>query len=184
PTDRDANDHVACIFEFPAPGYNAKSDVDKRKKIGVQYASINGNGFGGYGEMVFGTKGTLIIEREKDVMLVQDASQTKVKAGKSAGPTMDTQASGGPEEVTKGPSRQVSRGYREELEHWAWCIQNPAPENQPHCGPKIAMADAVIALTTNIAAKEGRRIEFKKEWFDPKSDETPEGVKPDLSRYA
>ncbi len=183
PADRDANDHVACIFEFPAPGYNAKSDIDGRKKIGVQYASINGNGFGGYGEMVFGTKGTLIIEREKDVMLVQDASQTKIKAGRSGGPTMDTQASGGPTEVTKGPSRTVSRGYREELEHWAWCIQNPAPENQPHCGPKIAMADAVIALTTNIAAREGRRIEFKPQWFDPNSDETPEGVKPNLSRY-
>ena len=184
PADRDANDHVACIFEFPAPGYNAKSDIDGRKKIAVQYASINGNGFGGYGEMVFGTKGTLIIEREKDVMLVQDASQTKIKAGRSGGPTMDTQASGEPTEVTKGPSRTVSRGYREELEHWAWCIQNPAPENQPHCGPKIAMADAVIALTTNIAAREGRRIEFKPEWFDPNSDETPEGVKPDTSRYA
>ena len=183
PTDRDADDHVACIFEFPAPGYNAKSDIDRRKKIGVQYASINGNGYGGYGEMVFGTEGTLIIEREKDVMLVQGPSKTKVKAGKAGGPTMDTQASGGPEEVTKGPSRTVSRGYREELEHWAWCIQNPAPENHPHCGPKVAMADAVIALTTNIAAREGRRIDFKDEWFDPNSDETPEGVKPDTKRY-
>ncbi len=183
PADRDADDHVACIFEFPAPGYNPKSDIDGRKKIGVQYASINGNGFGGYGEMVFGTKGTLIIEREKDVMLVQDASQTKVKAGRSSGPTLDTQASGGPSEVTKGPARTVSRGYRDELEHGAWCLQNPSPENQPHCGPKIAMADAVIALTTNIAAREGRRIEFKPEWFDPNRDETPEGVKPNTSRY-
>jgi predicted dehydrogenase len=184
PNDREADDHVACIFEFPAPGYDPKSELDSRKKIAVQYASINGNGFGGYGEIVFGTQGTLILEREKDVMLVQGPSQTKVKAGQSGGPTMDTQASGGPEEVTKGPSRKVSRGYREQLEHWAWCIQNPAPENQPHCGPKVAMADAVIALTTNIAAREGRRIEFKKEWFDPDSDETPEGVKPDTTRYA
>jgi hypothetical protein len=36
------------------------------------------------------------------------------------------------------------------------------------------LADAVIALTTNIAAKKGLRIEFKKEWFDPDSDSTPE----------
>ena len=40
------------------------------------------------------------------------------------------------------------------------------------------MGDAVIALTSNISAREGRRIEFKKEWFDPKSDETPDGSKP------
>ena len=47
----------------------------------------------------------------------------------------------------------------------------------------MALGDAVIALTTNIAIRENRRIEFKKEWFDIDSDETPEGVKPDLSRY-
>ena len=44
--------------------------------------------------------------------------------------------------------------------------------------------DAVIALTANKAAREGRRIDFKEEWFDPESDETPEGEKPDLSQYS
>ena len=29
-----------------------------------------------------------------------------------------------------------------------------------------------------------RRIEFDPAWFDPASDKTPEGVKPNLSRYA
>ena len=48
----------------------------------------------------------------------------------------------------------------------------------------MALGDAVIALSTNIAMRENRRIEFKNEWFDIDSDETPEGVKPDLSRYA
>ena len=42
----------------------------------------------------------------------------------------------------------------------------------------------MIALTTNMAVREKRRIEFKKEWFDIDSDETPEGVKPDVTRYA
>jgi hypothetical protein len=46
------------------------------------------------------------------------------------------------------------------------------------------MADAVIALTTNIAAERQQRIEFKESWFDPDNDDTPEGVAPDLSRYA
>jgi hypothetical protein len=66
------------------------------------------------------------------------------------------------------------------LEHWAWCIRNPAPENKPHCGPKVAMGDAVIALTTNMAARQGARIEFKKEWFDIHSNETPEGIAPSV----
>ncbi len=31
----------------------------------------------------------------------------------------------------------VSRGYTEELEHWAWCIRNPDPANVPRCHPKV-----------------------------------------------
>ena len=78
----------------------------------------------------------------------------------------------------------VHRGYTEELEHWAWCIRNPDPNNQPRCKPSVALGDAVIALVTNIAMRDDRRIDFKKEWFEIASDETPEGVAPDLKRYA
>jgi hypothetical protein len=72
------------------------------------------------------------------------------------------------------------------MEHWAWCIRNPAPENQPRCKPEVAIADAVIALVSNIAlANPGSqpRIEFKSEWFDIANDLTPEGVAPDVARY-
>jgi hypothetical protein len=71
------------------------------------------------------------------------------------------------------------------MEHWAWCIRNPAPENQPRCKPEVAIADAVIALVSNIALANPTtqpRIEFKDEWFDIASDETPEGVAPDVGR--
>ena len=78
---------------------------------------------------------------------------------------------------SSGGGAKVSRGYTEELEHWAWCIRHRDPANQPRCGPKAAMGDAIIALTTNMAARQGRRIEFKKEWFDVHSDETPEDAK-------
>ncbi len=43
--------------------------VDPNKKIVVTYSSINGNGFGGYGEVVMGTKGTMILEKELEIML-------------------------------------------------------------------------------------------------------------------
>ena len=83
------------------------------------------------------------------------------------------------------------RGYTEQLEHWAWCVRNPDPENQPRCHPKVALADAVVALTSNIAArgehsdpKMRDRITFRPEWFDPDHPETPEGVEPDVTRYA
>jgi hypothetical protein len=49
----------------------------------------------------------------------------------------------------------------------------------------VAIADAVIALVSNIALANPTkqpRIEFKDEWFDIASDETPEGVAPDVGR--
>jgi predicted dehydrogenase len=186
--DRDAEDHVYCVIEFPAPGYVHDDPKTHRKKISVQYSSINGNGFGGYGEIVFGTKGTLILEKEQELTVWQGTKMVstnvapttiRVSTGPSgAGATLDTQASG-PSKATTG----VSRGYAEELEHWAWCIRHPSPENRPRCYPKVAMADAIIALTTNMAAEQGTPIEFKEAWFDPDSDETPEGIKPDVKRY-
>jgi len=187
--DREIEDHLYCVLEFPAPGYDPKDPLGRLRKIGVSYASINGNGFGGYGEIVFGTKGTLILEREKETMLFKESdtkSKVEVKEGKG-GPTIDTQASPGASHAAVqgaaaiGP--EVSRGYREEIEHWAWCIRNPDPKNKPRCTPEVAMGDAVIALTTNIAARKGIRINFKEEWFDVKKPETPE-TDPEIAKMA
>jgi hypothetical protein len=50
---------------------------------------------------------------------------------------------------------------------------------QPKCKPEVAMADAIIALTTNIAIRDNKRIDFKDEWFDINHDDTPEGEKPE-----
>ena len=36
------------------------------------------------------------------------------------------------------------------------------------------MADAIIALTTNLAVRTGQPIRFKPEWFEPEKDDTPE----------
>ncbi|HID75624.1 MAG TPA: Gfo/Idh/MocA family oxidoreductase [Planctomycetaceae bacterium] len=179
PRDRDVEDHVYCLLEFPHPDYDPKDPIRKLKKIGVQYASINGNGFGGYGEIVFGTEGTLILEREKEAMLSGGKKPSTVAVEEGAGPTLDTQASGPVAEAAAVATRDVSRGYAEQIEHWAWCIrqdpENRDPAIQPRCHPEVALADAVIALTANLAARKGQRIDFREEWFDPASDETPEG---------
>ncbi len=188
PADREIDDHVYCMYEYPAPGY----EEDKNKKIVVTYSSINGNGFGDYGEVVLGTKGTLVLEREQEVMLYKGAAKdtrVTVAKAKDGTPTLDTTESGGGGGAVAGKpggeGAPPSRGYTEEMEHWAWCIRNPAPENQPRCKPEVAIADAVIALVSNIALANPEtqsRITFKPEWFDIASDETPEGVKPDVHR--
>lgn len=205
PMDREAEDHVFCMYEFPGPEYDSKFvgyyseaenyppkggivdpyTVDPNKKITVTYSSINGNGFGGYGEVVMGTKGTMILEKEQEIMLYK-SSDTSTKIGvkkEGEGYSLDTQASGAStaasiaKTAAEGP---VSRGYTEEIEHWAWCIRNRSEENKPRCYPEVAMADAVIALTTNVAinksiAGEGGYIRFKDEWFERDSNETPDG---------
>ena len=47
-------------------------------------------------------------------------------------------------------------------------------EHQPRCRGEVALADAVIALTSNIAMRQKRRIDFDLRWFDYQSPETPE----------
>jgi hypothetical protein len=124
-------------------------------------------------------------------MLYKDSSKdtrVTVAKAKDGAPTLDTTESGGGGYAAGAggaASAPPSRGYTEEMEHWAWCIRNPSPENQPRCKPEVAIADAVIALVSNIALANPAtqaRIEFKPEWFDIASDETPEGVKPDVKQ--
>lgn len=203
PKDRDADDHVYCSFEFPGQGYDYNFDVgyydkiddypgpngipsyeeNSNKKIVVTYSSINGNGFGGYGEVVLGTKGTLVLDREKEMMLYP-LSGTSAKARvkkKGASAVLDTSASGdaAPAKTAEG-SGPVSRGYREEIEHWAWCISTGDRANQPRCNGPVALADAVIALTAKQAIQQSQVpggsgfIRFEPGWFDVNSDEIPE----------
>jgi predicted dehydrogenase len=186
PLDRDCDDHVYCVFEFPGPGYYKDESgyevADPNKKIVVTYSSINGNGFGGYGEIVFGTDGTLILEQEQDAMLFKgSATTTKIEVKEVKGKlAMDTYETGGGAAVAQAATGgNTSRGYREEIEHWAWCIRNSDdPAAKPRCTPEVALGDAVIALTSNIAIAEGKRIEFKPEWFDITRSETPDGSTP------
>lgn len=204
PADRDADDHVYCAFEFPGQGYDYRFDVgysdpvnqypnaelgipdhlgDSNKKIVVTYSSINGNGFGGYGECVMGTKGTLVLDKEAEVMLYPRQG-TSVKArvkAKGASAALDTSASGdyAPAKSAEGTG-PVSRGYREEIEHWAWCISTKDWSNQPRCNGPIALADATISLTAKKAIANSQAagghgfIRFEPDWFDFQSDAVPE----------
>ena len=182
-------------FEFPSPEYDHSSNRrycpvvgdrnnkvepgykdDKDKKIVVTYSSINGNGFGGYGEVVMGTEGTLILDAEKEAMLFRGSANTSIKVSMNQGaPVVNSYETTGAQVQTNAMGGEPpSRGYREEMEHWAWCIRNPAPENKPHCHPEVALADAVLALTANLAIRRGETIEFQEEWFDIESKRTPE----------
>jgi predicted dehydrogenase len=188
---REVDDHVFVTFEFPGKGYKP-GDKDKGDHVVVTYSSINTNAFENYGECVMGSRGTMIVEAEKEILLYKEAgtaansrltSLTVEKAGNKpvieaspsqAGPTAATALGG---LATADPSR----GYREELEHFAFCVRHGDASNyhddkdhQPRCRGEVALADAVIALTSNLAMKHKRRIEFDEKWFDYESDAVPE----------
>lgn len=197
--DRDAEDHVYCTFEFPGKNYwkdYARGEVnDKDDKVVVTYSSINTNSYEPWGECVMGTRGTMIVEKEETVMLYGSGGKGAAVTTSTAGPGAPATAASSTWEAAaaKGKSAlggdgPVSRGYREEMEHFAYCVKmwedkNVKKEERPHprCEGAVAMADAIIALTANRAMRghagndhRAERIVFQKDWFDPKSSAVPD----------
>ena len=190
--DRDCEDHVYCIYEFPGPNYDpTRASSRKNDIVTVTYSSINTNGFEKYGECVMGTKGTLVVEEEQAAYLygIQGRS-TQVTA--SSGALVDASSTSGAPAETRtaatgatamGPGAP-SKGYREELEHLAYLIrmQGQGMERdeatlKPKCDGRAAMADAIIALATNQAMKNRTRIDITpalaRSWYEDISENSP-----------
>ncbi|WP_437186886.1 Gfo/Idh/MocA family protein [Planctomicrobium sp. SH668] len=196
--DREIDDAIFVTFEFPGKQY----EKNNRDKCIVTYSSISTNKFEPYGEIVYGSRGTLFMKTEKEAMLWKEEG----RGSNGGGPDQrlwvvsGSAAGGGPVleayETTSGASKggssgadwavNVSRGYREEMEHFCYAIRNQGPTYWPEgkpipadqgglrCNGIVAMADAIMAMTANLAMAHQKRIVFKPEWFDPDSDAVPE----------
>src|SRR5206468_7145456 len=147
-----------------------------------------------------GSRGTLFVDREKEIMFFREPDPNAPKAGGGRGTSVTVETKAGGKAVVEasptaaGPSvasslgalatADPSKGYREELEHFAFCIRHTneskfheVPDSEkPRCRGEVALADAVIALTSNIAMREKRRIDFNPNWFDWQSPEVPESA--------
>ena len=195
--DREVEDHVFCTFEFPGKNYAASRAPRRRRHreyndiVVVTYSSISTNGFEPYGECVMGSQGTMIIETEQNVYLWGGAGRSTAVTATTggSGPRLDASAStrrrGERRAADTGQDRlgaaPVSRGYREEMEHLAYCIRmrdqgtEARPRTlKPRCDGRAAMADAIIALTANQAMKHQRRIVFDDRWYRPESTDVPD----------
>ena len=182
--DRDIDDHIYVTLEFPGRHY---AD-DKNDVAIVTYSSINTNRQEFYGETVFGSRGTLIMKEEKEALLYKETSPSSgggveqrlwvIDNAKGGGPALDSYNTAAPSAAAAmaqaGMGDKVSRGYREEMEHFCYCVSNKLPVETLRCNGKVAMADAIMSLTANLAMKHKKRIVFKDEWFDPASDAVPE----------
>jgi predicted dehydrogenase len=209
--EREVDDHVFVTFEFPGKTYYIKDkdgkptdQVDPKNKddiVVVTYSSINTNSFEGYGECVMGNRGSLIVQEEREAMLFPERGGTAARslsvsvasAGGgapvlSSDPSPPTGAAAaavatGQASLGAGPP---SKGYCQEMEHFAYCIRQhgeaSSPEEkrkwrlEPRCHGKVAMADAIMALTSNLAMKLHQPIKFLPEWYDEKSTAVPEDL--------
>jgi predicted dehydrogenase len=186
---RQVEDHVFCTYEFPGASYDAHRHPDD--KIVVTYSSISTNAFEPYGECMMGSTGTLVVEGEKTAMLWGQAGRSTEVTVTGAGAghaALDASASTEPTErraAAVGEAAlgfdEISRGYREEMEHFAYCIRmrNEGMEHdranlRPRCEGRRAMGDAIMALTANEAMRRQQRIVFDPRWYDPASDEVPD----------
>lgn len=182
--DRDIDDHVYMTFEFPGPHYAE----DQNDVCIVTYSSISTNRSEPYGETVFGSRGTLIMKMEQEAILYKEATgaskggidqRLSIIKGNDGQPALSASASLGPSKAAAvADIGKVSRGYTEEMEHFAHCIRTgnhgSAKDGGLRCPGEQGMKDAIMALTSNLAMKHKKRIEFKDEWFDPESDAVPE----------
>lgn len=216
PNPRESDDSVFVTFEFPGAKHPkaGKGGTDPNDVVVVTYSSFNTNGFEQYGECLMGSRGTLIVEGEADAYLFKENEPGRANTGGKGtnvtvtskdgkAPVMEAASTwGGPGNaaVVKTGNASgwgaVSRGYREEMEHFAFCVRTqqkaklPGDELYkkkdgkfvhaavlPRCHGEVAMADAVLALTANLAMKHRTRIEFKPEWFD--GDAKGKGTNPE-----
>lgn len=213
PNARESEDGVFVTFEFPGKNHPkaGKGGTDESDVVVVTYSSFNTNEFEDYGECLMGSRGTLIVEKEANAFLFKEKAKgaatggggrdtnVVVTAADGKKPVMEAASTwggaGGPS-ITKGPGGPAwdtdIRGYRQEMEHFAYCVRRwqemkqpvsyeKGPDGKvkhadilPRCHGEVAMADAILALTANMAMTNRQPITFDAAWFDPDSSEVPE----------
>jgi predicted dehydrogenase len=172
---------------------------DKDDKVIVTYSSISTNTLEPYGECVMGSRASMLVENEATVMLIpernpnaalQSAKPTTLSVTTTGGgkPAIDSSASTGALSAADAQAKgqqslgtgPISKGYREEMEHFAYCVKmwnqgaTKTDRPKPRCDGQAAMADAIVALTSNLAMRNQRRYTFDPQWFDYKNDSVPD----------
>jgi predicted dehydrogenase len=185
----DIDDHVHCIFEYAIQGYVDAAEIPPkaRKKIALQFDMIIGSDFDGYGETMLGRKGSLVLESERKPMLFYMADVDKSlrlaeKKDALGVPVIEVPKDGKADEESAALGQLAlagaDAGFTAELEHWASCCK-PADDKsdaKPRCDARAGLYTTVLTVAATKAVQHGARVDFKDEWFDVKSEETPDSL--------
>jgi predicted dehydrogenase len=155
PENREVYDHVYVTFEYPG----GRTAV---------FSSIESNAFDDYYEMYLGTKGTLIMLREREALLFEESStgrQTGIEvtaAGQAAAAqsseTMAANTNQGAGSATSTASADAAirpAATRLQMRRFCSAIRAGTPLA---CGPEKAMGSARACLAANQAIKTRARV--------------------------
>jgi predicted dehydrogenase len=181
--DRQVEDHVYCTLELP-------------KDVVVTWAGISSNGGEGYGEFMLGTRGTLWFLNEQDMQAVNPPAppppggpkqvaapkgvSVSVEPASKGQPTMYSAASVGFTAASATNKAKVSVGYTESLQKFAAAVRLNR-QDLVGCTGEQGLQVAVMALAAQQALRNGRRIPFESDWFNPESEKTPDPKPADQS---
>ncbi|HEY2909282.1 MAG TPA: Gfo/Idh/MocA family oxidoreductase, partial [Gemmataceae bacterium] len=151
--ERESDDAVFVNFEFPGRNHPkaGRGGKDDNDIVVVSFTSVNTSDSEGYGEWIYGGKGTMFIEKEADVYLWKEkdkskkgdtgGKETRVTVATADGkkPVMESAGTwgGGGGAASTGKIGASSgwdtavRGYRTELEHFAYCVRMWQQRKQP-----------------------------------------------------
>jgi predicted dehydrogenase len=153
--DRQVNDHVHVILEYP-------------QGRTVSFSSIESNDFDHITEQFMGTKGTLIMGREGDALLFTsedkpttiDVTPRDGNVVLDASESRSADAAGRALEQSSGADRDEQDRllpYRLEIAGFCSAIRTGAPLR---CGPEIALRTAAAVLAANKAIATGTKVEI------------------------
>ncbi len=157
---REAADHVYAIFEYP-------------ENLTLTYSTIQSNKYDHYYEQIMGTKGTIVLQGEREAMLfMEDGKEieaTKIDAGKAAasGPMMSASesrlrdAAGSAVGGTSSGYNPLA-AYRDELAAFCSTIRYWTPNP---CDGQAGLNACVPILLANQSMKERRKIDIGPEWY-------------------
>jgi predicted dehydrogenase len=150
--DREVNDHVYVIFEFP----------DGRT---VTFSSIESNDFDHITEQFMGTRGTLIFSSEGEVMLFTDDDRPTTIETSARGGNALIEASESRLADARGrtPEKEAGSGvggdrllpYRLEIATFCSAIRTGAPLR---CGPEMASGITAACVAANQAIESRTRV--------------------------
>jgi predicted dehydrogenase len=147
---REVEDHVYATFEYP----QGRTAV---------FSTIESNDFDDYYEAFFGTKGTLILSRERQAYLFEAGSHEATgieTAAKETGPALEASET----RPTTGPARPAATGadasertssYRLEISEFCAAIRVGRPLR---CGPDKAIGSAAACLAAHESIQKKSRV--------------------------